>query len=179
MKYVVDLCGQSVEVEILKEEGKIWAVVGEKRMAVELHRHSAEGTHTLICNARKFTLWLTGQGTGYVIHWRGRAYPVDLEPASSWRLRHHLREHSVAEADEEIVTAYMPGLIVKVEVQEGQSVQKGDGLLVMDAMKMENEIRSPCDGVIKKIAVETGHEVSRGQLLCVIRLDHSEVTSRE
>ena len=179
MKYVVDVSSKSIEVEVLTEGGKTWVVLGEKRIPVELHRHSTSAAHTLIYHTRKFTLWLTVQGTGYVIHWHGRAYPVNLELASARRLRHHLREHSTAKAEEEMVTAYMPGLIVKVEVKEGQAIQKGDGLLVIDAMKMENEIRSPCDGVIEKVSVEAGLEVSRGQLLCVISLNHSEVTSRE
>lgn len=177
MKYTVNVAGRSIEVELMYKEGKIWASVGAQRVPVELHQHSTSGLHTLMYGHRRVLLWLTGQGTGYVMHWHGQAYLVDLALSSVQRLRQHLRQHPLAKADEEIVAAYMPGLIVKVEVQEGQRVRKGDGLLVMDAMKMENEIRAPCDGIIEKIAVDMGREVSRGQLLCVIRPDQAEVSS--
>lgn len=63
------------------------------------------------------------------------------------------------------VCAPMPGLIVKIAVSEGQSVKSGDTLLVMEAMKMENNISSPCDGQISKIHVQPGNEVQARQVL--------------
>jgi len=173
MKYTVEIAGRSLDVELVRQGQKIWAVRGEKRVPVELHQHAGSGLHTLIYGHRRLLLWLTGEGTGYAIHWRGRTYLANLEPSSVRRFRHHLRLHPTAKPSEEVVKSYMPGLIVKVEVQEGQRVQQGDGLLVIDAMKMENEIRSPCDGIIRKMAVEAGREVSRDQVLCVITTNHA------
>ncbi|AIF69987.1 acetyl-CoA carboxylase [Palaeococcus pacificus DY20341] len=63
------------------------------------------------------------------------------------------------------VTAPMPGKILKVLVKEGDSVKTGQGLLILEAMKMENEIPSPVDGVVKTIHVKEGDTVDTGQLL--------------
>lgn len=181
MKYTVDVGGKSIEVELVGQEGKIWATLGSRKVPVELHRLSkSEGLHALVYSDFRVTFWLTRQEEQYYnIQWHGRVYPVKVETSSVRDLRHYLRRHGEATAGEEIVKAHMPGLIVKVAIHKGQLVRKGTGLLVIDAMKMENEIRSPCDGIIKEVAVEAGHEVSRGQVLCVIGPNHAEVNARE
>ena len=68
----------------------------------------------------------------------------------------------------EKISAPMPGTILDVKVQNGASVKKGDVLLVLEAMKMENEIMSPCDGTVKQIAVAKGASVNSGDLLVVV-----------
>ncbi|MEG0511113.1 MAG: biotin/lipoyl-containing protein [Clostridia bacterium] len=66
------------------------------------------------------------------------------------------------------ITAPMPGTIVDVKVAQGASVKKGDVLLILEAMKMENEIMSPCDGVVKQVSVAKGASVNSGDALIVI-----------
>lgn len=63
------------------------------------------------------------------------------------------------------IKAPMPGLILEISVEIGQTVKENDPLLILEAMKMENSFLSPRDGVIKSIAVEKGHAVDKGQLL--------------
>ncbi len=63
------------------------------------------------------------------------------------------------------VKAPMPGLIIDIKVSEGDTVKTGDPLLVLEAMKMENIIKSPCDGVVKKIAAKQGEIVEKNRLL--------------
>lgn len=167
MKYTIGICGKSFEVELFQREGKTWAKVKDKRVPVELKPHGG-GLHTLLLGDRRVMLWLKGRGTGYEIYWQGRIYGVELEPSKVRALRRHLRRPSERGLAEEAITAHMPGLVVKVEVEEGQRVKRGDGLLVIEAMKMENEIRAPCDGTVKSVAVQAGREVNKGELLCVI-----------
>jgi len=66
---------------------------------------------------------------------------------------------------ENVVTAPMPGKILRILVNEGEKVKAGQGLLVLEAMKMENEIPSPMDGVVKRILVKEGETVDTGQAL--------------
>ena len=66
------------------------------------------------------------------------------------------------------VNAPMPGTILSVNVQNGATVKKGDVLMVLEAMKMENEIMSPADGTIASINVQSGASVDTGAVLCVI-----------
>lgn len=63
------------------------------------------------------------------------------------------------------IKAPMPGLILEISVEVGQTVKENDPLLILEAMKMENSFLSPRDGIIKSIAVEIGHAVDKGQLL--------------
>jgi biotin carboxyl carrier protein len=59
----------------------------------------------------------------------------------------------------------MPGLVLKIMVEPGQEVSKGDGLLILEAMKMENIIKAPTDGVVKSIEVEQSNAVEKNQVL--------------
>ena len=61
--------------------------------------------------------------------------------------------------------APMPGLIVSVDIKEGQKVQEGDGILVLEAMKMENTLLAPKDGMVKAITIKVGDKVEKNQLL--------------
>lgn len=68
----------------------------------------------------------------------------------------------------ETVSSPMPGTILSVNVTNGATVKKGDVLMVLEAMKMENEIMSPCDGTITSVNVSKGAAVETGAVLCVI-----------
>ena len=65
-----------------------------------------------------------------------------------------------------VIFAPMPGRIARVLVEQGASVRKGAGLLILEAMKMENEIQAPVDGVVDRISVEPGQTVESGAELC-------------
>ncbi len=73
-----------------------------------------------------------------------------------------------APAGGETVSAPMPGNILSVNVQNGASVKKGDVLMILEAMKMENEIMAPCDGTVASVNVQKGSTVETGAVLCVI-----------
>ena len=64
----------------------------------------------------------------------------------------------------------MPGNIVKVLVQEGDEVQKGQNLVIVESMKMENDMCAPADGVVKKIHVAPGDQTQFGQVLVELEL---------
>ena len=75
---------------------------------------------------------------------------------------------TAAPANGEKIQSPMPGTILAVNVQNGSAVKKGDVLMVLEAMKMENEIMSPCDGTVSSVSVTKGASVDTGALLCVI-----------
>lgn len=63
------------------------------------------------------------------------------------------------------VKAPMPGMVLRVVIEEGAEVKKGDTLIVLEAMKMENILKSPCDGIIRKIIAITGKAVEKNEIL--------------
>ncbi len=96
----------------------------------------------------------------------GKEYEIDL---NGMRLRsqmhHHQGEQGPPPAGPGAVTAVMPGLVVKLLVTEGDAVHVGDVLLILEAMKMENEIAAERDGTVKKIHISAGDRVENGQAL--------------
>ena len=75
---------------------------------------------------------------------------------------------AAAAADGTPVTAPLPGNVLSVKVSQGATVKEGDVLLLIEAMKMENEVAAPCDGVVKQILVSQGQMVATGDTLIVI-----------
>ena len=73
-----------------------------------------------------------------------------------------------APAGGETISAPMPGNILAVNVKVGDAVKKGDVLMVLEAMKMENEIMAPCDGTVASVGVNAGATVETGAVLCVL-----------
>ncbi len=67
------------------------------------------------------------------------------------------------------VKAYIPGTIIEVKVKEGQEVKEGDLLLILEAMKMKNEITAPIAGVISKILVKTEEKVPKNHLMILFK----------
>ena len=75
---------------------------------------------------------------------------------------------AAAPAGGEQVTSPMPGTILSVNVAAGDAVKRGQVLMILEAMKMENEIMAPCDGAVTSVAVTKGASVESGTLLCTI-----------
>ncbi len=99
----------------------------------------------------------------YQVSYQGASEEIEvLDPLS------HLAQKGAARRDShglDRVTAYMPGRVVAVEVSEGDKVREGQGLVVLEAMKMENEIQAERDGVVRRVYVTPGQAVDGGDLL--------------
>jgi biotin carboxyl carrier protein len=96
---------------------------------------------------------------------RGRNYEVTIVDPKRLRSgqnsdRHH---HGAAE-----IRAPMPGKVVRVQVEDGATVEKGAGIVVVEAMKMQNEMKSPREGVVVSINVKAGDTVNAGDVLAVV-----------
>ena len=104
----------------------------------------------------------------YRVTVNGTAYEIELEeltgaaPASA-------APAAAAPAGGEQVTSPMPGTILAVNVAAGDAVKRGQVLMILEAMKMENEIMCPCDGKVVSVNTSKGASVESGTLLCVIQ----------
>ena len=112
----------------------------------------------------------------YIVNVNGTSYEVTLEQVSADAAQTAAPAAPVAApapapaapANGEKIESPMPGNILSVNVANGQAVKKGDVLMILEAMKMENEIVAPCDGTVASLSVAAGATVESGSLLCVI-----------
>ena len=110
----------------------------------------------------------------YRVNVNGTVYEVELEeitgaaPAAAAPVAVPAAAPAAAPAGGEKVCAPMPGTILSVNVSNGSAVKKGDVLMILEAMKMENEIMAPCDGTVTSVAAAKGAAVESGALLCTI-----------
>ena len=110
----------------------------------------------------------------YRVNVNGTVYEVELEeitgaaPAAAAPVPAPAAAPAAAPAGGEKVCAPMPGTILSVNVSNGIAVKKGDVLMILEAMKMENEIMAPCDGTVTSVSVTKGAAVESGALLCTI-----------
>ncbi|MBU7048218.1 MAG: biotin/lipoyl-binding protein [Theionarchaea archaeon] len=136
--------------------------------------YSAEvENYKVILNGREYTI----EDKGDTIEVDGTPYKVELtaEEAVINGIPHTLVRESPAKKDQKkkakaagAVTAMMPGKIVAVKVKEGDSVKEGDVTCILEAMKMENELKAPKSGTVKKVHVQAGTNVEKGDNLIEI-----------
>jgi pyruvate carboxylase subunit B len=105
--------------------------------------------------------------TEYAIEVNGEVYNVKVEPIYGTEMKKK-KETYTAET-EGAVTSPFRGMVTKIKVKEGDTVKKGDVIMVLEAMKMENPVESPVDGRVEKIVVNEGHSVSVGDILMIIK----------
>ena len=110
-------------------------------------------------------VWRNGDGVWHV-GWRGRPHRIELvDPLT------HLAEEAHGDAGRkgrQVITAYMPGRVVVVSVAEGDGVEPGTPLVVLEAMKMQNEIQAERAGTVRKLHVAPGQAVEGGDPLLEI-----------
>ncbi len=106
------------------------------------------------------------QAKTFTIQVNGHRYTVNSEDKMDLLLK-RLGMDNINQNKVNDVKAPMPGLILGVNVAEGDEVQKGDILMILEAMKMENALKSPTDGKVKAIKVKQGQNVEKNQLLIV------------
>lgn len=126
-----------------------------------------ENTFHIIRNNQCYTATLISYNAEeklMVVNINGNDYDVSIKDKQDLLLQKLGINASASKAVQHI-KAPMPGLIVSIFVAVGSEVKKGDTLLILEAMKMENAIKSPRDGVLKKIAVEMKQAVEKNQLL--------------
>lgn len=166
MKYIVEVMGRRREVVI--EEGRI-RVDGVEHMA-ELVGAPDSLRRAIMLDGVRIPVVAEPAGRGkWMVHARGERWEVEVVDERTERAR-RTASHAVVHAIAPVLKAPMPGLVARVLVDPGQAVVEGASLVVLEAMKMENELKAAGPGVVNQVLVKPGQTVERGQALIQFRL---------
>jgi biotin carboxyl carrier protein len=163
MKYYSRIGQTEYEIEI--NDGQVF--VDGQAVEVDLRQSGAAELYSVLFDGRSYELLIEADRFQYGVILRGERFDVVVEDERTRRLNAG-RSMPVAPDGDLPVTAPIPGLVVKVLVAEGESVQEQQPLVILEAMKMENEIRAVRGGVVKKVAVSPGQRIEQNGVLLVL-----------
>jgi acetyl/propionyl-CoA carboxylase alpha subunit len=150
------VCGdQTIEIEVRDEGGEAHVRVAGQAFELQVE---AVGPGAFVCGQgdHRETFHCVRDGDTVHLFWRGRAYRLEEETERRRGSQRHVGGG---------LEAPMPGKVIAVKVAPGDTVMKGDELVVVEAMKMENAVRAPREGRVKSVAARVGDMVSPGVVL--------------
>ena len=158
--YVIDVDGGSVTVDGERLEAHAAAIPGTPLLHVLLGNDS----WTVACQPLEGGRWALGAA--------GERFEAEVQDDRSKQIEALTGAGRKAAAGG-VVKAPMPGLVVRVEVSPGEAVEVGAGLVVVEAMKMENELRATIKGVVEQVHVKAGDRVEKGAALVTLKSPNS------
>jgi biotin carboxyl carrier protein len=170
MRYEVQLAspssGEKTRVIELERDASGWRVTLDGRpMAVDTVEITPN-TLSILLDGQSFEISVTPSSDGQLkLQTDTQEFTAEVVDPRAWRGRRHGRVE--AEGRQQVV-APMPGKVVRLLVKAGDHVEPGQGLLVVEAMKMQNEIRSPKSGTVERVLAREGQPVNAGEVLCVV-----------
>lgn len=164
MKYRVSIEGRDIDVEV---DGDLVLVAGA-RYTASLEAVPGTPLSILTVDGRALALGLEGAGRGlWSLALAGRRFEAEVLDERTRHIR-SLTGNSAGRSAGGVLKAPMPGLVVRVQVETGQRVTAGMPLIVLEAMKMENQLRAPADGTVTEIRVAPGAAVEKGHILITL-----------
>jgi biotin carboxyl carrier protein len=169
----------------MKFEVQLTSAAGEKTRVVELERDDAgwrvsldgqtinvdaveiaPNTISILLDGQNFEFSVMQSADGKLkLQTGGKEFSAEVIDPRAWSGRRH--GHVETEGRQQVL-APMPGKVVRLLVKAGDHVEAGQGLLVVEAMKMQNEIRSPKSGTVERVLAKEGQPVNAGEILCVV-----------
>lgn len=166
MNLIYQFQGERLSIEI-EPAGERWRITLPDGEAFEVAGEWEDESILLLrWNHRQVRVPLVSDGDKREIAWNGQVYRFEREASRRPRAAHH-------SASEGVLTAPMPGLIVKVAVKEGEAVHAGQRLIVLEAMKMEQALTAPYEGIVQCLHVKEGEIVAEGTVLIEVEKDSS------
>ena len=164
MKFEAEVGGETIAIEVTGEHGRYRVAVGSEVTDVDA-RQAAEGIWSLVIGTASHVVDVSERDGVSVVEVDGETYRIRVEEETRYIIR---TRGGKAATGGQVLRAPMPGKVVHVEVEVGQAVKPGDALIVLEAMKMENEFRATVTGTVKEIRVQPGQTVNPGDPLVVI-----------
>ena len=163
MKYYARIGQNEYEIEI---DGDVLLVDGEQ-VEIDLERSGDPELYSMLYNGRSYELLVQDERYRYGVTLRGDRYDVLVEDERQRRLNAGRGLPTLPDGDLAVL-APIPGLVVKILVEVGDAIVEGQALVILEAMKMENEIRARRGGTVSKIQVQAGQRVEQNGILLVM-----------
>ena len=158
MKFITRESDVEREVEVVRNGSGYRVRIGDRWLEADCVNVGRWVRSLRLEDGTQFTLVHHREGTKHEISLGGATITVDvIDPLAAKRRR---REDEIGASG--VVKALMPGRVVRILVEKGETVRKGTGLLILEAMKMENEIQAPADGTVDEVFVGAGQTVEAG-----------------
>jgi biotin carboxyl carrier protein len=164
MKYITTVKDREYVIEIDHDDE---ITVNGEKFTIDFQQLSEGGLLSLLLNHRSLEGVVEERDEGWEVLLKGELYPVQVQDERAYRLS-KARGTAVTVTGEVTIKSPMPGLIIAVVAGEGTAVKKGDKIIILESMKMENELRSPRDGVVSRVHTKAGASVEKGQMLVTI-----------
>ena len=167
MKYYVEIAGRERLVEIRPEKDGLTVLVDGEPHPVDLAEVQGAGLYSLLVDGNSHAYGARFENGDAVLSFHDREVHLRIEDERT-RLAHQAAGGKRAGSGAAEIKSVMPGVVKEVRVANGDAVREGQALLILEAMKMENEIRAPRDGTVKKIHAAPGTAVDKGALLVTL-----------
>lgn len=168
MKYFATINDRTYEIDI-DHQGRV--TVDGRTLAADMKLVGGRHLYSLLLDNVSYEVVLDTESENrnfYTVMVSGLQYTVKVQDERSRRLA--LVDRSLRPPEGELlIKAPIPGLVVKVPVAVGQEVTEGETLVILEAMKMENELRAPRRGVVSELRVAPGDQVALGQMMLALR----------
>ena len=166
MAYFARSGGQEHRVDVRRDGERLHVRLDDREFLVDFLRVDP-ALYSLLIDGRSYEIDVLESEDALMVLVDGQPFQVEIQEEQQRRLRAAAGKGET-KSGKRIVTAPMPGKVVKLLVKPGDAVQPGDGVVVVEAMKMENELQASTAGTVKEIRVEEGKAVSGGEILVVI-----------
>ena len=161
MKYFVTIGDRTLEVDLTPEGARVDGTT----VTADLARVPDTGVHNLLLDGASHRILSRGRGGGvWDLHLAGGAVRAEAVDERTRAIR-EMTARTAGPAGPKPVVAPMPGLVVKVEVAVGDTVAEGQGVVIVEAMKMENELKARAVAVVAAVHVAPGDTVEKDQVL--------------
>lgn len=163
MKYYARIGENEYEIEIDKDQ----VLVNGEAVTVDLKQSGVPELYSVLFGGRSYDMLIQSERFDYAVTFHGEQFQVQVEDERTRRLNTGRKAPTLPNG-ELAIKAPIPGLVVKVLVEKDAQITEGQPLVILEAMKMENEIRSPRAGVVKGISVAAGQRVEQNGVMLIL-----------
>ncbi len=168
MKYFVKVGSREHEVELVERFGELEITVDGEPLQMSMADVDGLGQFSVVVDQRAFAVSIDGGTHQCALTIAGDRFAIELEDERERAANAAARAKAGKGG---VLKSVMPGVVVEVLVEQGSAVREGQPLLILEAMKMQNEILASVDGVVDSIFVQQGQAVGGGEKLLSIRAD--------